>query len=340
VNAPFGFAPSRRRRLIASCVLGFALSLPGVARATDLSWSGPADCAQSEALVFQVERALGASLAETGQLHLQVHVARTAPTARALLRIADDAPEPSISERKLDAPSCEKLVDTLAVAITLAIEAAAPVPEAPAIPKAPARAAPPPVAAVPAAPQAALDVPEDEPEGGSAGPVPRVLARVLADVGSLPGPALGVGLGAQLGWPWLQLELVGTLWAEQHTRLEATPSAGADLSLATGALSVCTSPLGASTIAIALCVGAEVGRASGIGTGISAPRQASGLWLAPTADVGLTFRPSERGVGIGARIGAAAPLGRDPFYLERLGTVYQAESLVARVSLGLDVSLP
>jgi hypothetical protein len=317
-------------------VIGLGSSLPGVARASDLSWSGPADCAQSEQLVFQVERALGAPLAAMGNLHLQVHVARTAPTARALLRIAEEAPEPSISERKLDAPSCEKLVDTLAVAIALAIEAAAPEPVA--APKPPPPAAPPPVAPVPSAAPVAVDT--LEPEDDTRGPIPRVLVRLVGDVGSLPAPALGIGLGAQLGWSGFQLELTGTLWAEQHTSLGTAADVGADLSLATGGLAACTSPLATSSFVFALCLGAEVGRASGLGTGISAPRGASGLWLAPTADIGLTWRPSARGVGVGARLGAAAPLGRDPFYLERLGTVHQAESLVARASFSIEVALP
>jgi hypothetical protein len=185
-----------------------------------------------------------------------------------------------------------------------------------------------------------LDTPEAEPAGDSPGPVPRVLARLLADVGSLPAPALGVGLGASLGWSGFQLELSGALWAEQHTRLDTAPGVGADLSLVTGALSVCTSPLAASSLAFVFCVGGEVGRASGIGTGISAPRRASGLWLAPTAELGVTWRPASQAVGVGARLGAAAPLGRDPFYLERLGTVHQAQSLVARASLSIDVALP
>jgi hypothetical protein len=90
--------------------------------ASDLSWSGPVDCAQSEQLLFEIERALGAPLAVTGRVHLQVHVTRTAPDARALLRVGTDGDAPA-SERSLAAPDCATLVDTLAVAITLALEA-------------------------------------------------------------------------------------------------------------------------------------------------------------------------------------------------------------------------
>jgi len=320
--------------------------LAGSAAASDLSWSGPADCAQSEQLLFQVEQALGAPLADSGHVHLQVHVARTTPSARALLRIEDNAADPALSERSLVAPDCERLVDTLAVAITLALEAAVPPADVPPSPARPAVAAPAasaaarPISPRPGSPPA--DVVAAEPESAeSRGPIPRVVARVLADVGSLPSPALGLGLGAQLAWSRLQLELLGTLWSEQHARLNVSglPDAGADVALVTGTVSACATPLGAApgSLVLALCLGWEMGRLSGEGTGINAPRQANGLWLAPEANVRLTWRPAQA-LGLGAQIGAAAPLGRGEFYLDRLGTVHQPSSLVARAGLGIDVA--
>jgi hypothetical protein len=336
---------SLKRWLLA--VLRLALlgtSLARSAGASDLGWSGPADCAQSEQLLFQVEQALGGPLADTGRVHLQVHVARTQPTARALLRIEDEAAEPAVSERSLVAPDCERLVDTLAVAITLALEAAAPPRDVRPSPPSAAPAAPLPTAAGALSPTQVshpadvVDTEATSPEAARA--VPRVVARVLGDVGSLPSPALGLALGAQLAWPRLQLELLGTLWSEQHARLTVSglPEAGADLSLVTGSLSMCSTPLGAdpAPLVLGLCLGWEMGRLSGQGTGISVPRQANGLWLAPEASVGLTWRPAQT-LGLGARIGAAAPLGRNEFYLERLGTVHQPASVVARAGLSIDV---
>lgn len=329
-----------------ACAVGLLASGPSLARASDLSWSGPAECARSEQLVFQVERALGAALADTGQVHLQVHVARTAPTARALLRIADDAADPAISERRLVAPDCDKLVDTLAVAITLAIEAAAPqVDAAPAV-SAPAPSAEHaaversvPAASLPAPAAAPLDRPAPDADASSL-PVPRATARLLGDVGSLPGPALGVGVGAQLAWSRWLLELTGALWGERHARLDAaTPDVGADLSLATGALAACSLPLDEHSVSIALCAGWEMGRVSGRGTGIASPRSASGLWLAPSIEAGVTWKPGASRLGLGARFGAAAPLGQRSFYLERLGTVHEVASLVARAGLSVEVAL-
>jgi hypothetical protein len=336
-----------RKAVAALGAMVFGSSLATSAAASDLSWSGPADCAHSEQLLFQVERALGAPLAVTGNVHLQVHVARTAPDARALLRIEDEAVDPALSERSLVAPDCEKLVDTLAVAITLALEAAArpqPAPPSPlpTLPSSIPSARPPAAMTSSSRPAEANDAAVSEPASLiRSGPIVRVVARLLGDVGSLPSPAFGVGLGGQLGWSRLQLELFGTLWSEQHTRVDVSglPEAGADMRLVTGTLAVCSTPLGAdpSPWVLALCLGWEMGRLSGLGTGISAPRHANGPWIAPEARVGLTWRPA-RNLGLGAQLGAATPFERGEFYLDRLGTVHQPASVLARAGLSVEIA--
>ena len=301
--------------------------------------------------MFQVERALGASLADTGKVHLQVHVARVAPTARALLRIADDGAEPALSERRLVAPDCEKLVDTLAVAIALAIEAAAPPPEAtpPAVSAATGPSSPEPAqfatTPTPSPPGVSpLDQPTPEalpPDAAPPGPIPHVFARLLGDVGSLPAPAVGVGVGAGLSGSLWRAELSGALWGDRHASLDSvsTPGAGADVSLVTGTVGACALPLGENSVQLALCASWEMGRLSGVGTGITSPRRASGLWLAPGIEAGFTWRPAATRLGIGARLGAFAPLGQREFFLERLGTVHEVESLVARAGVSVDVAL-
>jgi hypothetical protein len=90
---------------------------------------------------------------------------------------------------------------------------------------------------------------------------------------------------------------------------------------------------------VVLCASWEMGRLSGQGTGITSPRRASGLWLAPGIEAGFTWRPADSRLGIGARLGATAPLGQRSFYLERIGTVHEVESLVARASLSVEVAL-
>jgi len=310
------------------------------AQASDLSWSGPAECRESEQLLFQVERALGAPLAETGHVHLQVHIARVAPDARALLRIAsaDASAATSLKERLLVAPDCAALVDTLAVAIALAVEAV--VPAVSAVRAAPP--APPPSAQLAAAQAPPSDAaPSPKPKEAGAGLVASVSALFVADSGSLPNPVLGTALGVQLiGVRW-RLELLGTLWLEQHPELPNVPGVGADVDLATGALLGCADPFGSgsSALSLALCASWEMGRLSGSGTGVDRPRSASALWLAPGVQAALSYRVPGTRLSLDVRAGGVMPLDRGEFVLEGLGTIHQPASLAARAALGVSVAL-
>jgi hypothetical protein len=315
-----------------------------IAAASDLSWSGPPECRESEQLLFQVERALGAPLADTGRVHLQVHIERVAPDARALLRVAsgeDTAPNAGLKERLLVAPDCAALVDTLAVAIALAVEAAAPVPLRPGTP---AASAPVPRTVASTPPPAVNDrAPSPPPRREPAPLQPSVSALLMADSGSLPSPALGAALGVRLGSTGWHLELLGTLWFEQHSELHpsSSPGAGADVDLATGALLGCVDPLAAGTraLAVAACAGWEMGRLSGTGSGVNRPREARALWLAPSLQLALAYRLPDTRVSLSALAGGAMPLDRDEFVLDGLGTVHQPASLVARAALGISIAL-
>ncbi len=322
----------------------------GRAAASDLSWSGPPECRESEQLSFQVQRALGAPLADTGHVHLQVHIERVIPDARALLRIASDgsaAQEVRLKERLLVAPDCATLVDTLAVAIALAVEAAAPVnTEQARAPVAPGPSVP----AVRESPPAAGGAAPLVSDAVSAAPgaderselVPSVAALLVADAGSLPHAAFGPALGLQLGGSSWRLELLGTFWLQQHGGLGAgsLAGAGAEVSLATGALLGCADPLGsgARALRLSLCAGGELGRLSATGTGVNRPRNASALWVAPSLQALLSYRLPATRLSLEARAGGALPLQRDEFVLDGLGTVHQPASLVARAGVGIAVA--
>jgi len=265
------------------------------------------------------------------------------------LRISDAVGGAGAKERSLVARDCAALVDTLAVAIALAVEEAVPFSEA----RAQGAASEPELKSnlasttpetnpAPATPRDAVAA-SAAPGPAAPGPVPRVSALLVGDSGSLPAPALGVAVGVELDWSQLQLELLGTFWLEQHPELEPTTpgGAGAELNLATAALRGCANPFGTSRDALAasLCVGWEMGRLSGNGTGITEPRHASALWLAPSLQARLAWQLPGTRLRIGAELGAALPLDRSEFVLDRLGTVHQPDSLVARAALGMDVAL-
>ncbi|MEY2933658.1 MAG: hypothetical protein RL033_4407 [Pseudomonadota bacterium] len=335
-----------------ACALGLCLWLPPTtAAASELSWSGPRDCDQREQLLFQVERALSAPLSQVAEFQFQVHVERTKPEARARLLVRTSA-ESGVSERVLVAPSCSKLVDTLAVAMALAVEAAASsapapsssstalaAPEMPSLPTTPSSATP--STATPSTQP--NDEPPDAPDADDDEAAPlvwRAAFWLTGDSGSLPSPGLGAALGIELGWPRLQLRALATLWLEQHTRLAGQPGLGGDLGLATGALLGCTRPFGASSdpLALGLCAGGELGRLSGIGTGVRDPREGQSLWAAARAEADLFWSVPGTQLRLGAQLSVAAPFIRDDFVLEAIGPVHRPGSLVGRAGLGIDVA--
>jgi hypothetical protein len=182
-----------------------------------------------------------------------------------------------------------------------------------------------------------------EPEPAPSGPVPRGSAWLLGDSGSLPAPALGVGVGFDLEWPRLEIGVLATLWLDQHTQLASSDlgAAGGDLRLLTAGIVGCANPLAnpSGPLVVSVCAGWEMGRLSGRGTGITAPRDASALWAAPSLQAGFSWRLPDTRLSVGARLGVATPLGRQEFVLDRLGTVHQPASLVGRAGLGMNIAL-
>jgi hypothetical protein len=319
-------------------------SLASAARASDLSWSGPAECSEREQLLFQIERAIGAPLAQTAPFHFQVHVERTSPDLRARLLVRGDEAT-SVKERLLIAPDCHQLVDTLAIAIALAIEAARAETEARPSSVAPSQHTPGAQAAN--EPESSSAAAAGDPEQGSLESaasrpiVPRASLWVMGDLGSLPAPALGMAIGVELGWPGVQLRALGTLWLEQHAQLGSEATAlGGDINLALGALLACTSPLSPSArvLLLSVCGGGEAGRLSGSGTGVSERRVGATLWLAPRVDSGIFWQLPDTRLRIGAQLSVVVPLVRDELALDQLGVVHQPASLVGRAAFGADVA--
>jgi hypothetical protein len=330
---------SRIRALLLGLSLG---ALPGPALASEVSWAGPPDCAEREQLVFQVERALAAPLSEVASFQFQVHVERTSPDARARLLVRADAAS-RVNERLLVAPSCSRLVDTLAVAMALAMEAAAP-PRGE-LERAPKKRTPPQPEpqARPSAHGAEpnVDAPGSAAIGGDTAPsVWRASLWLIGDSGSLPAPGLAAALGLELAWPSFQLRALGTLWLEQHARVAGEPQLGGDVALATGALLACTSPRGGSSqgFTVVLCGGGELGRLSGSGTGVLEPRTGQSLWAAGRVEGDLYWTIPATSLRLGAQLSLAMPFIRDDFVLDEIGRVHRPSSLIGRGGLGMDVA--
>jgi hypothetical protein len=349
---------SNRSRALGLALLGASwVGLARPARAAELVASGPAQCPDTAELAFLVERALGTPLAAAAPLRLRV-LFEVAGGAGYRARLAVESPGAALpgSERALNARECGPLGDAVAVAIALALsaseerreespssepaareESARAPSESDAIGE-PASRNEPSRSAAGALEQAA---PGDERAPGEGATfTPALALSAVGDLGSLPGAGVGIGLGAELGWERLALRAMGTLFLDRHVALPGAGETGlgADMGLALGALSVCSTLLRAARgAAVFVCVGWELGRLQAIGTGVRAPRHGGALWSAPRVDAGLDWAAGEGPLRLVAQVTAVAPLERDDFYLRDLGTVHRPPAVAGRLSLGVHV---
>jgi hypothetical protein len=102
------------------CGLAALLAAPAVA-AAEIAIARPALCSLGHELSSRVERALGQPLASTPELRLSVLVVHEQGSLAARLELASPG-QPS-RLRSFRAPTCEKLTDTLALAVVLAVGA-------------------------------------------------------------------------------------------------------------------------------------------------------------------------------------------------------------------------
>jgi hypothetical protein len=331
------FLPAVFRHVIALGWAALALCAQGQAVASDVSWNGPAECAERDQLLFEVERAIGRPLTDTAPLEFSIRVERSSRSFTAWLSSTDRNTGERTRERVLAAADCARLVDTLAVAISLAIGASAGPEPMPAPARAEAIERPAPRRA--ATRSAPIDDAGQRPPETSVGPAPRAVVWLVSDVGSMPAPALGAALGLELAWPRLQLLVLGTLFLAQNAQLERDPTVGAEVNFAVVTALACTKPWqnAANGLSASLCAGGDAGRLAAVGRGVSAPREAEMLWLAPHIDAGLFWKIPDVDLRLGALLTAGLPLDRDEFILDELGTVHRPARAVGRASLGLEV---
>jgi hypothetical protein len=96
----------------------------------------------------------------------------------------------------------------------------------------------------------------------------------------------------------------------------------------------------ADPVGIAPCAGLELTRVQGKGYGVSHPRQGGVVyWLSPALGLGANVRLGPR---LGLRLEALglAAVRRPAASLEPWGDLYRPEPLAARVSLGVEISIP
>ena len=308
------------------------------ALAAELQARGPTECPDGVELAFRVERNAKVALSLAPPVKFEIEMARATAGYVAHIHMSGAGADQT-KERVLSGTDCAELGDAIVVAITLALGAAEPA----AAPE-PAREAPAPVAAAPEAPRGVSVDQAPAPlasEATSNALRPSLSLSALLDVGSLPAPGAGAALQASIAWGRFEVRAQGLLLFQQHTDVagESAPAPGADLQLFAGALLGCTTPFGAARSGLALpaCLGLELGRITGTGTGVTSPRSGSALWSAPRVDLGALWNVPGSTLNLGLTLTGAAPLQRSRFTLTEIGTVYTPSSVVGRLSLGLGI---
>jgi hypothetical protein len=332
-------------------LLGVAvLVVSSPSRAAELWIAAPSACPVGDELSFRTERALGKPLESAAPVRCSVHIARDGAefVARLEVEVLGSA-EPSRS-RSLSAPSCDKLTETLALAVSLAIPSG-PIASGPAEPE-----------PVPGAERSAIDAAApaladdtrashdlERADGADATPArttlasrPRfgVSAALVADAGTLPGVGMGAALGATLGISAFELRAYGTYLAPRSVSIERpSASAGAEIGLRAASLLACAPGVArASELELGACAGAELGWLQGRGTLVGVSRSGGSSWSAARVDAEARWRLGN-GFGVGLLLSALVPWARDEFAIEGVGGVFRSGSVVSRATLGLSYEL-
>jgi len=293
-----------------------------------LTLNEPALCISAEELSFRVERALGKPLQAAEAVEIAVDVREQGAGFAAQLNVAR-AGERGV--RSLRAPSCERLTESLVLAIVVAIGSEEP----------PAATVPmtPPTLPPDSEPTSAPSV-EPAPREAGSGPTLGGSAWIVGDTGTLPAASLGAGVGVTLAWPGVQLRAVGTVLPEREGNLGASAgSPGASIGLLAGSALACVPVALPPRLGLAACAGWELGQLSGSGTHVSTPYQQQALWSAARLDLAARWELTPSALSLEVLLTAAVPFTRNDFILKDLGSVYRPASVVGRLGLGLALAI-
>jgi hypothetical protein len=298
-----------------------AVMLSSAASAAPLvHWRAPADCPDEADVEKRVASRLGPDAAASAPINVVVHAEGPGFVAQ----IGD--------ARMLRSASCAELADAAALVVArLVLEEPAPAPSTPVAPVAPVAPVPP---IVPSAPPLPLDVVEHT----SRPPPKRELGfglrlSALTGGGAQPGIALGGELAVPLVWRQLFIEPAGELWATS-TSSGAMP--GLEASLTAAAL---RGGWRSSALPLRAWLVAEVGRLSGEGINVVAPRAAAAAWAGVGAGGAFTWT-IERGLAFVASAEAIAAIARPRFGLDDGDLVYQPAAVALRLAVGFEVAWP
>jgi len=304
------------------------------AGAATLTWSAPPSCPSEAEVHEQLARELGTKLAAASGVTFEAVATKQLAGFQLNLTTREGG---ALHERRIQAKTCDELLEAMVVAVSLALQAAAESGEPPPPQEQAASSEPDLPKPAAAAPRASAQAKAPLPAGPVSGRIhPLGGLGAVMDVGAFPQAGFGVqGFG---GLRISDYKLIGlaAFFPEHNTGLVG--SARARFMLSLGGASLCYIPEN-SLWELGACLGGELGSLAAVGSNVRNARSTRSLWAAANASAWLTVRPRATGWGVFLSPGVVVPIRRPQFVLTELGLVHQPASVGFRGLVGLELEL-
>ncbi len=321
-----------RLPLALTLALSFALYATSArAQRLELQHDAPRDCPSRTTLLHQIADARGSSPRDDRALSATVTITPAAPRWRAVITTRSDG---AVGERTLEARSCARLTQAVALVIALAIDSEAERTDAP--PPAPAAPVPTPV----------LFVDDGElppalrprPRRPVTPPPPSLTyglqARLLLDAGSLPATSPGVSFGLALGGRTVLARVDAMLFAP---RVAEGPRAGTRTTV--GAWTVAALACARPHAAVELCAGVELTAMDARTEGFRQDGSDASLYLATPLRVTFSL-PLTRHFRVGISPELVVPWTRTDYRVTGVGVVHAVPAVIFREALVFEARWP
>lgn len=337
----------------------FAVSLviAGLAHADPLSrvsidWRAPADCPDRAALEAAIRRDLAGSQATAQHLGADAAVELDRSGIwRAVVTLQNGA---SKSVRRLEARSCDELVQASSLIVAMVIDPDVAVANRQTMASRDESGAPAPSDARAASSVvAATNEPKTAPEGVTSKPAGRVSVApsgpwgtvsgwVAIDGGSLPSAAVVYGGAVGLSYGRWRAETSLGFWVPQDKTDErfGTPGPGGRFSVLAGGLRLCAELWQRGALGLGPCVGVEVERWSAAGNAQLAVADVTRLWSASALLSLLATLQATSRLGFRLDLQAAAASARPQFGFSQYGeqiALFQPDRLLWRAGAGAEL---
>jgi hypothetical protein len=156
----------------------------------------------------------------------------------------------------------------------------------------------------------------------------------VGDAGSLPHLGIGGELDVALELGRARAVALLSAFAPQDTSTGLSP--GGQFTLMFGGVLGCAAPR-VSRATLAACLGGEIGRLAGEGTGATHPRLGSALWAAGRAELGLAV-PVGPGWAVVMRGAVTVPIVHPVFVVNGTLRVHEVGAVGGRFAAGAELS--